>query len=170
MDRLDLAEAFGSLQNIGKVPQRIFYLLRGGIAGFGKGTKCGDVIKVAVVQGTYVHVEFSAGDGVQSSLLHAGGQVQAGSKVIGGTKRDIAHWSAILPLHHAADHLIQGTIAAAADDQIVSAGVLYDLTGTVQTRTGGVNGDLVIVIGKDPDHSVKIGLRLIASGKGIDNK
>ena len=58
---------------------------------------------------------------------------RADGQVIGGAERNIAHGAAVLPLHHAADHFIEGAIAAAADDQIEPAGVLQHLPGAILT-------------------------------------
>ena len=148
----------------------IFDLLGGGVAGFGKGAEGGDVIEIAVIEGADIHMELIAGDGPQGGFLYPGGQPQADGQVIGGAERNIAHGAAILPLHHAADHFIQGAIAAAADHQIEPAGILQHLPGAIQSSAGGVDGDLVIVVGEDLDHFVEVGLGLLAAGHGIDDK
>ncbi len=150
--------------------QRIFDLLRGGVAGLGEGAEGGDVIEVAVVQGTDVHVEFTAGDHPQGGLLHPGGQPQADGQVVGGAEGDIPHGTAVPAVHHPADHFVQGAVAAAARHQVILAGVLGDLPGAVQPGTGGVDGDLVIVVGEYFDHLVEVGLGLLAAGQRVDDK
>ena len=101
------------------MPQRVFDILRGGVAGLGKGTEGGHIGEVSVVVPPHVQRHGSAlGDDVGGHVGH-GGNVQRGGEVVGAAGGQIAQQGLFRQLHQAGNGFVQRAVAAVADHGVV---------------------------------------------------
>ena len=150
--------------------QSVFDILGCGIAGPGKRAEGGNIGKIPVAEPPYVVAHrLTLHDGL-GGLENVGGQLQAGSKVVGGTGGDIADGGVRPGAEQAGNGLVQRAVAAAADHQINIFALLPGDGGGVSPSQRHVGDDLIARLCKCQQNVSQMPVRPFHPGKWIHDK
>lgn len=164
------AQLGGSLQQIGQVAEGVLEGLGGVVGHVGKGAEGGHIDEKAVVEHPNVAGAGHAGHGGFGGLVHAFGQVQVPGEVIGGAGGDVAHQGGRLQAHQAGDHLVEGSVAAAAYHPVVPAADGGGHPSGVAGSLGGPGAGQVPCLGEGVQNGGELGAYLALARLGIVDK
>ena len=97
-------------------------------------------------------------------------KTEAGGKVVGGTAGNIADGRGVTAQLETGDHLIQGAVSAAGDDEICIAGLSAGKIHGIAALFRHVNGTEITGPVKHGDHVRKETPALPGAGVGIDDQ
>lgn len=124
MEAAECGNVFYALQQISKMTQSIFQLLRCGIGGLGKCTEGSNIGKETSVKDPGIQCDGCALNNCVCGGQRIGGNMKAGSKIIGGTGRNVADWYFETVADFAGYDFIECAVAADTYDQVLVNAVL----------------------------------------------
>lgn len=168
--RMDLGNVLDPVEQICRVPQGVLYTLGSGVARAGEGAEGGDIGKIAIAEAADVIWHGSAADDAAHGLKRLRRDVQARGKIVGRAGGDIADGNIAAALQQAVDGLVEGAVAAAADDQLRFVRVVRHGLHGVARAGGDVGGDLIPCLTESAEDLAEIAPCLTHTGVRIHHE
>lgn len=163
-------DVLDALEKVGEMAQVVFDGLGCAVGGSGEGAEGGNVDERASAEVADIQKEAGAGGDAPGGLRRAVGEAEAGGEVVGRAAGDVSEGRGSGEEHEAGDSLIEGTIAAVADDTVEMGAQLGDQLDGVIGALGLTDGEKVVLFAEMGGGGEEGGVGACTPGPGVDDE
>ena len=150
--------------------QNIFHVLPRLIGNIREKAECCDIYKYILIKGSHITGKIIPLYNRFRGMHHIFRQSQTASEIIGTSCRDISNRCPEATADHTRDYFVQSTVSTAADNNIIVLAPIPGLLHGIFTFLRGINGNLIITLGKHIQNIRKLVADLCLSGFRIIDK
>ncbi|MPN31584.1 hypothetical protein SDC9_179058 [bioreactor metagenome] len=160
----------GGLHQIGQMAEGVFKRLRRAVGHVGKCAEGRHIDEGPLVEPAHVAGVEHAGGGHPGRPLHVLGQAEILGKIVGGPGGDIAQGGRVFQGEQARHGLVEGAVAAAADDPVEPPAQMCGGPGGVRRTPGGPHRGEIARLGEHVQNAGQVQPDLALAGVGIIEK